>query len=114
MTLHELETNQKLKYWYDHITAQQASELSVANYCKVNHLTQSVFYDYKKKIKQLICDDINSSNNSSAIVPFIAVPKTVQTTSNDKTTFTKGGITITCDSSVSFDEVAPLLKVLLC
>lgn len=67
MTLQELEKNQKLRYWYDHITAQQASGMSIANYCKANSLAVSVFYPYKRKIKQLICDDINSSSGTIAM-----------------------------------------------
>jgi hypothetical protein len=56
MTLLELETNQKLRYWYNQITTQRASGMSVANYCKSNSLAISVFYAYKRKIKQLICE----------------------------------------------------------
>jgi len=49
MTLKELETNEKLKYWYNHIQNQKASGMTVISYCRENHLTPSVFYDYLKK-----------------------------------------------------------------
>lgn len=114
MTLKELETNEKLKYWYHHIQQQHNSGMTVTGYCKENGLTVSVYYDYQKKIKQLLCDEINTNSSNNAVVPFVAVPNNAKAPSNDKTSFTRGGITITCESSVTYEEVEAILRALLC
>lgn len=56
MTIQELTNNQKLNYWYNHIKSQQSSGLSIAHYCKINNLASSTFYEYKKRLKQYLCD----------------------------------------------------------
>lgn len=114
MTLQELETNQKFRDCYDYITAQQASGMSVSNYCKANCLAVSVFYAYKRKIKQLICDDINSSGKTSAVVPFVAVSGNVQAEVSDSVLITIGSLRIELDEGNSYQDVEKLLRSMIC
>ena len=115
MTVKELANNQKLNYWYNHIKAQQASGLSVIGYCKQNHLTPSVFYDYKKRLKQYVCDEINSLSTNQ-VVPFVTVHPI--TTDNHKSSepivITKGSIKIEFDSNTNYQSIEAIIKSLLC
>lgn len=54
---------------------QKKSGKMVKNYCKENGLNPSTFYEYVKKLKQSMCDNINSSKHDNInIVSFITVP----------------------------------------
>lgn len=66
--------------------------MSVANYCKANSLAVSVFYACKREIKQLICDDINSSGGTSAVILFVAVSGNVQAKLSDSVLNTRGAL----------------------
>ncbi|MDY5278970.1 IS66 family insertion sequence element accessory protein TnpA [Sharpea porci] len=114
MTPQELETNQKFRYWYDYSTAQQASSMSVANYCKANSLSITVFYAYKRKIKKLICDDINSIGETSAVVTFVAVSENVQAGLSDSVFTTIGTLRIELDEGTNYQDVEKLLRSLIC
>lgn len=103
MTLQELESNQKFRYWYDYIIPQQASGLAV-----------SVFYAYKRKIKQLIFDDINSRNETSAVVPFVAVSGNIQAELSDSVLITRGTVRIELDEDISYQDVEKLPRSLIC
>lgn len=111
MTLKELETNEKLKYWYNHIQNQKVSGMSVISYCRENHLTPSVFYDYLKRLKQLICDEVNTGGNSLTVVPFVPVPKV---DNNSTVTITKGPVKVEIEAGTEYSNIESLIKVLLC
>lgn len=116
MTIQELTNNQKLNYWYNHIRSQQSSGLSVIHYCKINHLTPSTFYEYKKRLKQYLCDQLNA-DGSNQVVPFVSMQPVASASDTDEhetiIIITKGTIKIEFDHNTSYQSIEPIIRSLL-
>lgn len=112
MTIQELTQNQKLNFWYNHMQAQLSSDLTVIKYFEINSLAPSTFYAYERKIKQLLCDEINTQKTASTVVPFVAVPNPI-IHNDDKIIITKGNIKIEFGSGTDYQSIESILRTLL-
>lgn len=112
MTIQKLTQNQKLNFWYNHIQAQLSSGLTVSKYCEIKSLAPSTFYVYERKIKQLLCDEINTQKAASTAVPFVAVPNPI-IHNDDKIIITKGNIKIEFGPGTDYQSIESILRTLL-
>lgn len=87
---------QNIKDWNTIIQDQLNSGLSVKQYCEDNHIAQSVFYKYRKKLYE--------DTQQPAIVTFTPVE-----IKNEDISFTIDGHYITCERK----DVRLLLEVIL-
>lgn len=114
MTFQELQDNEKLKFWYMHITSCSQSSLSIAAYCKENNLNQGTFYSYKKRIRDLLMNQ----PQSVVLLPDNTVCEGTddhdETAGAEPVIITKGSIRIEVPGDSSPDAVIPLVRALLC
>ena len=111
MTVNELETNEKLKYWYAIIMKCKESRMPVKQFCRTNHIGVATYYSYQKKIKEILCENLEEKKDS---VEFLPLSIHSESNHDDIITLTKGSVKIEFNCHTGYVMIEPLIRALLC
>lgn len=107
----------KLQHWMNIIRERQDSGLTIARWCKENHVTPSNYYYWLKRVKQAACDSLPiKSSIACQLVPIPSAAQTVPIASEENPVYavriSSGDITLEFTNDVSSTLLETTLKVL--
>lgn len=85
--------------------------MPVKQFCRTNHIGVATYYSYQKKIKEILCENLEEKKDS---VQFMPISIHSEKGHDDVITLTKGSIKIKFDCRTEYAMIEPLIKALLC
>lgn len=104
--------NFNLQKWKGLIADFNNSNMSLNQWCHLNHIGKSTYYKYQRLVRNAILNEKSLSETVEMKPKFVPVIHEVSV--NEPIIILKGDIRIEVNSNSDFNTVANMVKVLLC